>query len=78
MSKGFNFGGTRFGRLFVEGRNIFNQSNILTWDNFDIASSVLWEKDQNPTGTLNRPTTADGVPLYDIARELYFGIDFSF
>lgn len=78
LSKGFNFGGARFGRLFVEGRNIFNQSNILTWDNFDIASTVLWEKDQNPTGTLNRPTTADGIPLYDIARELYFGVDFSF
>lgn len=78
LTKGFKLGGARLGRLFFEGRNIFNQKNILTWDNYNIASATLWEKKQDPTGDLNRPTTADGIPLYDIAREYYFGIDFSF
>lgn len=78
LSKGLNLGGTRFARLFAEGRNLFNQSNILTWDSYNIPSSTLWEKNQDPTGDLNRPTTQDGLPLYDIAREIYVGIDFSF
>jgi hypothetical protein len=78
LAKGFKLGGSRFGRIFFEGRNLFNQKNILTWDSYNIASTRLWEEKQDPTGDLNRPTTADGIPLYDIARELYFGIDFSF
>ncbi len=78
LSKGFNFGGSRLGRIFVEGRNLFSQYNILTWDNYNPNSDRLWEEKQNPTGDLNRATTPDGVPLMDIAREIYFGIDFSF
>ncbi|MDZ7308231.1 MAG: hypothetical protein ONB49_14400, partial [candidate division KSB1 bacterium] len=78
LSKGVNLGGTRVARIFAEARNLFNQSNILTWDNYNIPSATLWEKKQDPTGDLNRPTTQDGVPLYDIAREIYLGIDFSF
>ncbi|MDZ7289291.1 MAG: carboxypeptidase-like regulatory domain-containing protein [candidate division KSB1 bacterium] len=78
LAKGFKLGGTRVGRIFFEGRNIFNQENILTWDSYNPASTLLWEQKQDPTGVLNRPTRSDGTPLYDIARELYFGIDFSF
>jgi hypothetical protein len=78
LAKGFKLGGTRYGRIFFEGRNIFDQQSILTWDNYNIASGRLWEEKQDPTGDLKRPTTADGVALFDIARELYFGIDFSF
>jgi hypothetical protein len=78
IAKGFKLGGARFGRIFFEGRNIFNQENILTWDNYNPASTLLWETKQDPTGQLNRPTRSDGTPLFDIARELYIGIDFSF
>ncbi len=78
LSKGLKLGGSRYGRIFFEGRNIFNQQNILTWDAYNPASTLLWENKQDPTGDLRRPTTADGLPLFDIARELYFGIDFSF
>jgi outer membrane receptor protein involved in Fe transport len=78
IAKGFKLGGSRLGRVFFEGRNIFNQENILTWDNYNIPSATLWEKEQDPTGDLKRPTTADGISLYDIAREYYFGVDFSF
>jgi hypothetical protein len=78
LSKGFNFGGSRLGRIFVEGRNIFNQTNTLTWDNYNPNSGRLWEEKQDPTGDLNRATTPDGVPIFDIAREIYFGMDFSF
>lgn len=78
ISKGFNLGGSRFGRIFLEGRNIFNTENILTWDNYNIASTALWEEEGDPTGDLNRATQLSGLPIYDIAREFYAGIDFSF
>lgn len=78
LAKGLKLGGSRYGRIFLEGRNIFDQQNILTWDSYNPPSTTLWERNQDPTGDLKRPTTADGVPLFDIAREFYFGIDFSF
>lgn len=78
LAKGVKLGSSRYGRVFLEGRNIFNQQSILTWDSYNIPSTTLWEKTQDPTGDLKRPTTADGLSLFDIAREVYFGIDFSF
>ena len=78
FAKGVKLGGSRYGRIFFEGRNILNQQSILTWDNYNIASGRLWEEKNDPTGDLKRPTTADGLSLFDIGRELYFGIDFSF
>lgn len=78
LAKGFKLGGARLGRIFLEGRNIFDTQNILTYDSSTIPGIRLWEEKQNPTGELNRATTVDGISLYDIAREWYFGIDFSF
>jgi hypothetical protein len=57
LSKGFNLGGSRLGRIFVEGRNLFSQYNVLAWDNYNINSGRLWEEKQDPTGDLNRATT---------------------
>jgi len=78
ISKGFDLGGSRYGRIFLEGRNIFDTENILTWDNYNQESTRLWEEEEDPTGDLNRPTLLSGLPIFDIAREFYFGIDFSF
>lgn len=78
LTKGFNLGGARLGRIFFEGRNIFDKQNILAYDASTIPGVRLWEEKQDPTGELRRATTADGVSLFDIAREFYFGIDFSF
>ena len=78
ISKGFNLGGSRHGRVFLEGRNIFETENILTWDNYNIPSTALWEEDEDPTGDLNRATRLSGLPIFDIAREFYIGVDFSF
>jgi outer membrane receptor protein involved in Fe transport len=78
VSKGFGLGGVRNGRIFLEGRNIFDTENILTWDNYNITSTTLWEEEEDPRGDLQRATTLSGLPLYDIAREFYVGVEFSF
>jgi hypothetical protein len=75
--------------LFFEARNLLNQENILSFDNFNNDSVRLWEQSMkdwrdgkidtpNPKGTMNRATTNDGVPIYDIAREIYAGLSYSF
>jgi hypothetical protein len=71
---------SKYGRanVFLEVRNLFDRKNILTWDNADNNSYKLWETDKNPTGVLNRSTRGDGSPIYDIARETYFGVSYEF
>ncbi|OGG51851.1 MAG: hypothetical protein A3F84_17260 [Candidatus Handelsmanbacteria bacterium RIFCSPLOWO2_12_FULL_64_10] len=78
FTKGVKAGNRGRANVFLEVRNLFDRKNILTWDSFDPASSRLWEEKKDPTGTLNRPTRVEGTPIYDIARETYFGISYDF
>ncbi|MSS72700.1 MAG: TonB-dependent receptor [Candidatus Latescibacteria bacterium] len=78
LTKGLKL--SKYGRanVFLEVRNLLDRKNILTWNALDIPSTTLWEKDQDPTGTIKMPARQDGTPIYDIARETYFGISYDF
>jgi len=79
LEKGFTFGG--FGRLavYVDLINAFNWTNVLAYNNSNLGQ-IAWEKTGNPTGgpTINRPVGQDGSLVYDIPREVYFGIIWNF
>jgi hypothetical protein len=78
VEKGFRFGNSRLA-VFVEVKNLFNSENILTYFvSPDGKGQELWEKQGIPTGPDQRATTLDGSPIYDIARQVYFGASFDF
>jgi hypothetical protein len=78
FTKGLNV--SKYGRAnaFLEVRNLFGRKNILTWDGGSPLSDRQWEEKRDPTGLYNQPTRGDGTPIYDIARETYFGISYEF
>ncbi len=63
---------------FLEVRNLHDRENILTWDNRNIASTAIWETDQDPEGDLNRGFTQEGQPIYDSPRMVNIGLSVDF
>lgn len=63
---------------FLEVRNLLDRENILTWDNRNIASTAIWETDQDPEGDLNRGFTQEGQPIYDSPRMVNIGLSVDF
>jgi hypothetical protein len=41
---------------------------------------IDWERNGDPTGgpTVSRPITSDGTMIYDVPREVYFGVNIQF
>ena len=74
LSRGFAMGVG----AFLEVRNLFGRENIRTWDNRNIASTAIWENDQNPEGDLNRGFTQEGRPIYDMPRMVNVGLSVDF
>jgi hypothetical protein len=73
LTKAFAFAEKYTGSLFVEVQNIFDKANILTFENSLPADRQKWEQsvadgDPDPTGTLERGFTREGVSLYDTPR----------
>jgi hypothetical protein len=77
LAKQFAYSGMNFG-AFVQVLNLFDRLNILDFDDFDTDDQARYEIEGDPWGTLNRPVNEYGDPLAGIAREIYFGLEFSF
>ena len=77
LTRGFDLGAQRLNG-FLEVRNLFDRENILTFDNRNVASTIIWEEEQDPTGDLNRSFTQEALPIYDIAREINLGFSIDF
>ncbi len=72
----FAAAGLRF-TPFVEVLNVFNRVNIIGYDN-STAGQLLWEQKGIPTGLYGRAVLPDGSSVYDIGREVYFGVSINF
>jgi hypothetical protein len=78
LEKGFGVSGMRIA-VFVDVRNVFDAENILTYfQSPDGRGQELWERQGIPVGPDSRATTLDGSPIYDIARQIYFGASVEF
>jgi hypothetical protein len=83
LEKGFQLGGLGRLSLFVDVINLFNWVNIVSFQWGATQSQEgkrAWEELGDPTGgpEINRPTTIENVPVYDVPREVYFGLAFQF
>jgi hypothetical protein len=65
--------------LYVDVMNMFNWVNILAYNTSTLGQEA-WEKYGDPTGgaKINRAVTVDGSMVYDIRREVYFGLNVTF
>jgi hypothetical protein len=78
LEKGFEVGQWRLAG-FVDIKNVLDSENILTYfSSPDGKGQELWEKQEIPYGPDKRATTLDGSPIYDIARQIYFGVSVNF
>jgi outer membrane receptor protein involved in Fe transport len=70
--------------FFIDVLNLFNWTNLLAYyrelDEGVTAPQIAWEVYGDPTGGVgyNRPVTPDGSLIYDIPREVYFGVRLGF
>ncbi len=77
FEKSFFSGSHRIG-LYMDVMNIFNNVNIMAYDN-SLTGQLVWENSvaagtPDPTGVSKRIVSADGSVFYDIPRQVYFGI----
>ncbi len=81
VEKAFSFGNNMRVALYVDVINAFNWPSILAYNNSPVGQ-IAWEKYGDPTGgtTINRPVTAtgDNSLIYDIPREVYFGLNLTY
>ena len=84
IEKAFTIKGV--GRLaaYVDVINAFGWENIIAYNSTNVGQ-IAWEKTGDPTGgpTINRPigigaSGNDGSMIYDIPREVFFGLNLSF
>ena len=84
IEKAFTIPGV--GRLaaYVDVINAFGWENIIAYNSSNVGQ-LAWERTGDPTGgpTINRPigigpSGNDGSMIYDIPREVFFGLNFSF
>jgi hypothetical protein len=66
--------------LFIDILNVCNWVNVLAYYEFPETAQSAWEIQGDPTGGpgINRPVTYDGTLIYDIPREVYFGVRLGF
>jgi outer membrane receptor protein involved in Fe transport len=77
FEKSFFSGSHRVG-IYLDVLNIFNNVNILAYDN-SLTGQLVWENSvkngtPDPTGVSRRIVSSDGSVFYDIPRQVYFGI----
>ena len=79
LEKGFTFTGLGRFAVYVDLINAFNWTNVLSYNNSNVGQ-IAWEKTEDPTGgpTINRPVSQDGSLIYDVPREVYFGLTWNF
>jgi hypothetical protein len=79
LEKGFTFEG--FGKLaaYVDVINAFDSENVISYNNGNVGQ-VVWERTGDPTGgpSINRPIGQDGSLVYDVPRQVYVGVYFTF
>jgi hypothetical protein len=72
--------------FFVDLINAFNWTNIVGYNTSNVGQ-LAWENFGDPQGgpTINRPVGkgaggagADGSMVYDVPREVFFGVNFTF
>ena len=81
LEKGFRIENVGRISLYVDLINAFNWTSIMSYYTTGTGlGQIDWERDGNPTGgpTVNRPITSDGTMIYDVPREVYFGVNISF
>jgi len=82
LEKAFTFSGLGRIALYVDLVNAFNWTNVLTYYGGpgNPVAQKAWEVDGNPAGgpTINRAITQDGSMIYDIPREVYFGLNITY
>ncbi len=80
LEKQFSFSERLRLDLFVDILNAFNWVNVLAYFDYLRGDPAAWEIHGDPTGGkgINRPVTFDGSLIYDIPREVYFGVRFGF
>jgi len=66
--------------VLVDLLNVFNWVNVLAYYDYLQADRSAWEVRGDPTGGsgINRPVTFEGTLIYDIPREVYFGLRLGF
>ncbi len=78
IDKGFKFSGVGV-RLFADIQNIFDNKNIMTYDNSGVQGGQrLWEEEGDPTGPDGRVVTGDGSSIYDFPRFMRIGLQIEF
>jgi hypothetical protein len=76
IEKGFSFPGLAHLSIYIDVLNAFNYSNIVAYNATNVGQ-VEWERNGDPTGgpTIKRAVTPDGSLVFDIPREVYFGVN---
>ncbi|MEK7249268.1 MAG: TonB-dependent receptor, partial [Bacteroidota bacterium] len=78
LEKALNFADHMRVALYVDVSNVFNWTNILAYNSSQVGQAA-WEKFGDPTGgpTINRAITPppDNTLIYDVPREIYFGVN---
>jgi hypothetical protein len=78
LTRGFNYGNQRISAFF-EVRNLLDRENIIAFNGGGTSEDqVLWETEEDPTGTLNRAFNQWGLPIYGPARRLNLGFTLDF
>jgi hypothetical protein len=85
LEKGFALQGIGRLAIFVDLVNAFNAVNVIAYNQTTVGQ-LAWEQDGDPTGgpTVNRAVgksstnASDGSLIYDVPREVYFGVNFTF
>lgn len=78
LEKALSFANSMRVALYLDVANVFNWTSILAYNN-GIVGQVAWEKTGDPTGgpTINRAITPppDNSLIFDVPREVYFGVN---
>ncbi len=78
LTYGFKMGEGLLTSAFFEIRNVFDRENIQAYLRDTNQARKLWEEERDPTGELNLAFGTQGRLLYDIPREVNFGISVDF
>jgi hypothetical protein len=80
IEKAFTLQGIGRIAVYADIINAFNWVNVLAYQRANEKGQIAFEKTGDPTGgpDLLRAVTQDGSTVYDVPREVYFGVNFSF
>jgi len=82
LEKGFKVEGLGRFAVYVDLINAFDWMNIAAYQQSSTATvpQIAWETNEDPTGgpTIQRSVTQDGSTVYDVPREIYFGLSYQF